>query len=135
MSHDGVCLVQVPSLVDVELAASWPVWSVHPEGRPRSTNRLGKVCEMGDEQARVVSAMTLEPHTAPPSPIVVGAVDGNQDVLSWGSDQAGIKGGRLGFVVDESVCRVNSLPIAWPPLVKVGLSHRQSRSSSFHILP
>jgi len=33
VAHNGVCLVQVPSLVDVEFATLGPVGPVHPEGR------------------------------------------------------------------------------------------------------
>lgn len=85
---------------------------------------------MGDEQARVVSAVTLDSHTGPPSPsagLVVGAVDTNEDVLIFPRDQASSSGLALGQVVDESMCWVNSHVIALGIAVKVRLLHaRQS---------
>ena len=91
---------------------------------------------MGDEQARVVSASTLDPHTAPPSPIVVGAVNRDYDVLAVGGDQAGIESSGPGLVIDESMCGVNSLVILCAPSIKVGLFHDcQSITHTLRCIP
>lgn len=109
MGRDGIGSNLVPVLIDVKLAVSWPVGAEHPEGWPGAANGLGKVAEVGNEEAGVVLFHTFEPHTASAgiTHTVVGIVDANVHVVGVGLDQTKLLRGVLAAIIDESIGRVD----------------------------
>lgn len=105
VGRDSVVRLQVPVLVDVELAIRGPVRARHPESRPGTACRLRKVAEVGDEQTPLVCVLALDSHT--PSELIRRLrVNANVDIIRVGLDELEPLSLGLGGVVDMPFSRI-----------------------------
>lgn len=93
----------VPVLVDVNLTITGPVLSRQPVRRPCATDRLGEVCEGGNEETLVVHRLALQSHTAPSlqrSEVGSAMIHSDVHLTALGGYYAGVMGILLASVVD-----------------------------------
>lgn len=105
---DSVVIGHGPHLVDVDFTILGPVVADHPESGPSTTDGLGEVVELGNEQTGVVGGGTLEADT-----VTAGlgskrvkrrlAVDTDADRVTLGLDQTRGHCRILALVLDESI--------------------------------
>ena len=103
---DSVVVGLGPHLIDIDLAIHGPVVADHPESGPSTTDRLGEVAELGNEQTGVVGRGTLETNTLAGG-VRGRAVDTNGDIITLGLDQTRGQCRTLAHVVDISIVGIH----------------------------
>jgi len=124
VEHNLVLRVQVPALVDVDLAVPGPLGADHPEGWPSTACLLWEVREVGNEQARVVCVETLEPDTAPAVSVGAGSIDFDGHCVLGAADKTKVGRVLLVPVLDEAlvwVLTAEELKLAEEVIRVVGL--------------
>lgn len=112
MANDLVLRVQVPSLIDINLAMRGPLLTSQPESWPGTANGLGQVSKLGDEETLAVRVQTLDSDTLTAMFGPLGVVDTDEDVVGVdGIDETKLEGVGLALIPYMSPVGVFVVPL------------------------